>query len=171
MKLVPKAERPAWHEKAMNAAKGDDLRSLIELFIETKETERVAELVRGVTDEALELTSHYATGPAAKKLEKAYPGLAARLWRAQGMRIVIGGKSKYYDAALSNFERARRCYDRAGLAQEWADTVRHMRANHHRKTGFMLRFEVLAAGPGRSAQHSFLDRAKKRRAALHRRDD
>jgi hypothetical protein len=88
MKFVPKTGRAAWHEKAMDAAKGDDLQSLIELFIETKETKRLAELVRGATDQALEKVSHYATEPAAKKLEKAEPGLAARLWRAQGMRIV-----------------------------------------------------------------------------------
>ena len=68
----------------------------------------------GATDEVLEKVSHYATEPAAKKLEKAEPGLAARLWRAQGMRIVNKSKSKYYDAALTNFERARRCYERAG---------------------------------------------------------
>ena len=162
MKIVPKTERKAWHEKAIDAAKGSDLHSLIELFIATKEMERLAELVRGATDEALEQASHYATEPAAKKLEKAHPFLAARLWRAQGMRIVNGSKSKYYDAALSNFERARRCYERAGLAAEWADTVRHMRASQHRKAGFMSRFEALAAGPGRGGEPSFLDRAKKR---------
>src|SRR5205823_4590587 len=44
MKLVPKTGRTAWHEKAMDAAKGTDLRALIELFIETKEMERLAEL-------------------------------------------------------------------------------------------------------------------------------
>jgi len=162
MKRVPKAERAAWHRKAMDAAKGDDLHSLIELFIETKELERLAELVRGATDQALEYESHYATEAAAKKLEKAHPDLAARLWRAQGMRIVDAAKSKYYDAALSNFERARRCYERAGLAAEWADTVRQIRAGHSRKTGFMSRFEALAAGSGRRAEPSFLDRAKKR---------
>jgi hypothetical protein len=166
MKLVPKAERKAWHEKAMDAAKGSDLHSLMELFLDTRETERLAELVRGSTDEALKLTTHYATEPAAKKLEKAHPGLAARLWRAQGMRIVDGAKSKYYDAALANFERARRCYERAGLAAEWAGTVQEMRANHRRKTGFMSRFEALAEGSGRD-EPSFLDRAKTRWAARH----
>ncbi|MGO9255255.1 MAG: DUF6880 family protein [Bryobacteraceae bacterium] len=167
MKLVPKAGRTAWHAKAMDAAKGGDLHSLIELFIETKEMERLAELVRGATDEALQRESHYATEPAAKKLEKAHPDLAARLWRAQGMRIVDGGKSKYYDAALSNFERARRCYERAGLAEEWVDTVSHMRATHRRKTGFMSQFEALAEGPGRDRQPSFLERAKTRWSARH----
>ena len=39
--------------------------------------------------------------------------------------------------ALSNFERARRCYERAGLAAEWEDTVGHIRASHSRKTGFL----------------------------------
>ena len=171
VKLVPKTERKAWHEKAMDAAKGSDLHSLIELFIATKEMERLAELVRGATDEALEQVSHYATEPAAKKLEKAHPSLAARLWRAQGMRIVNGAKSKYYDAALSNFERARRCYERAGLAAEWTDTLRQMRASHHRKAGFMSRFEALAAGPSRGGEPSFLDRAKKRWGARHGSED
>jgi hypothetical protein len=45
-------------------------------------------------------------------------GTAARLWRAHGMCIVKAGKSKYYDAAISDFERARRCYARAGLAAD-----------------------------------------------------
>jgi hypothetical protein len=87
------------------------------------------------------------------------------------MRIVDRAKSKYYDAALSNFERARRCYERAGLAAEWAETVRHMRATHHRKTGFMSGFEALAVGPGRAGQPSFLDRAKKRWGVRKGRDD
>ncbi|SPE34178.1 conserved hypothetical protein [Candidatus Sulfopaludibacter sp. SbA3] len=171
MKLVPRAERTVWHEKAMDAAKGPDLRSLIELFLETKETERLAELVRGATGKALSETTHYATEPAAKKLERAHPDLAARLWRAQGMRIVDGGKSKYYDAVISNFERAHRCYERAGLAAEWEDTVRQMRASHHRKAGFMARFEALAAGPGPDGPSSFLDRAKKRWGGRHGRGD
>jgi hypothetical protein len=50
MKFVPETERRKWHEKALNAATGAELRSLLELFIETRETERLAELVRGTTD-------------------------------------------------------------------------------------------------------------------------
>ena len=171
MKFVPKSERTAWHERAMDAAKGGDLHSLIGLFQETKEMKRLAELVRGATDEALEQTSHHTTEPAAKKLEKADPGLAARLWRAQGMRIVNKSKSKYYEAALGNFESARRCYERAGLAAEWADTVRHIRATHHRKTGFLADFEVVAAGAGRAAERSFLERAKTRWGGKHGKDN
>lgn len=171
MKFVPKAERPAWHEKAMEAAKGADLYSLIGLLLETKEINRLAELVRGNSDEALERLSHYATEPAAKKLEKTHADVAARLWRAQGMRIVNAGKSKYYEAALGNFERARRCYERAGIAAGWEETVRQVRACHHRKTGFMSRFEALAAGSGPGDQPSFLERAKTRWGGRQGRDD
>ena len=86
----------------------------------------------------------------------------ARLWRAQGMRIVNAKKSKYYDAALSNFERARDCYQRAGLATEWEKTVRRACALHYRKTGFIGGFQALAAGAKRSKRPSFLERAKTR---------
>ena len=162
MKFVPKAERADWHEKALDAAKGADLDSLLELLVGTREIERLAELVRGSTDSALQHVSHYTTQPAAKKLEKPHPDLAARLWRAQGMRIVEAKKSKYYDAALSNFERARDCYQRAGLAVEWEETVRRVRAAHSRKTGFISGFESLAAGARRADRPSFLERAKAR---------
>lgn len=171
MKFVPRNERAAWHKKAMDAAEGDDLGSLMELFIETKEIKRLAELVRGVADVGLEKVSHTSTEPAAEKLEKAHPELGARLWRAQGMRIVNAAKSKYYDAALSNFERARRCYERAGLGAEWADTVRYLRTSHRRKTGFMSGFEALAAGAVRGGQPSFLERAKTRWGMGSGRDD
>jgi hypothetical protein len=162
MQFVPKGQRAAWHEKAMEAAKGADLHSAMDLFVEAKEMERLADLVRGVTDQALVHVSHYATEPAAMKLEKTQPGLAARLWRAQGMRIVDAGKSKYYEAAISNFERAKRCYVRAGLAAEWEETVRQVRYSHRRKTGFMPAFESIATGAGPKEQPSFLERAKAR---------
>ena len=71
--------------------------------IDTKEMIRLADLVRGATDETLETVSHYATEPAAEKLEKAHPDLAARLWRAQGMRIVNAAKSKYYERGAFEF--------------------------------------------------------------------
>ena len=167
MKFVPKGERAEWHEKALDAAKGADLDALLELFVETKETERLADLVRGSTDKALEDVSHYATQPAARRLEKTHLDLAARLWRAQGMRIVDAKKSKYYDAAISNFERARDCYQRAGLDSEWEETVRRVRAAHHRKTGFISEFESLAAGARRADEPSFLERAKARWGERH----
>jgi uncharacterized Zn finger protein len=82
--------------------------------------------------------------------------------RALGMRILKAKKSKYYDAALSNFEDARRCYERAGLGANWESFVREVRAEHYRKTGFMRGFEEVAAGGGPSAKPTFLERAKAR---------
>ena len=70
MKVVPKAERAAWREKALDAAKGADLHSVMELLVETKETERLAELVRVTNDVALENTQslrHRASGHEAGK--------------------------------------------------------------------------------------------------------
>lgn len=168
MKYVPKAQRKEWHEKAIDAAMGADLRSVMDLLLKKKELERLAELVRQTEDDDLEDLSHYATEPVAKKFEKPHPDLAARLWRAQGLRIVNAKKSKYYDAALSNFERAKRCFERAGLEGEWSKTVCQVRADHHRKSSFMPEFERLVEGMGPSDEPSFLDRAKARWNARER---
>jgi len=87
------------------------------------------------------------------------------------MRIVDAKKSKYYQFALSNFQRAKHCYERAGLAADWEETVRQVRSRHHRKTGFMTGFEALAAGAGRLTRPSFLDRAKARWGGRPSRED
>jgi hypothetical protein len=71
-------------------------------------------------------------------------------------------ESKYYGAALSNFERARRCFDKAGLVADWQRVVRKVRTEHHRKAGFLSRFEEVVAGSGPSEEPSFLERAKAR---------
>ena len=165
MKYVPKSQRLQWHEKAIEAAMGADLHSVMHLLLKTKELDRLAELVRRTRDVDLEALSHYTTEPVAKKLEKPHPDLAARLWRAQGLRIVSGKKSKYYDAALSNFEQAKHCFERAGLEGEWSKTVHQVRADHHRKSSFMPGFERLLEGVGPSDEPSFLDRAKARWSA------
>jgi hypothetical protein len=47
----------------------DGLHSLLALFIETGEMDRLAGRVRSSSDEDLEKVSHYATAPAAKRLE------------------------------------------------------------------------------------------------------
>jgi len=162
MKLVPKAERRQWHQKAIEAATRADLRSHMELLLGTRELERLTDLVRQCEDPALEGLSHSTAEPAARKLEKSSPDIAARLWRAQGMRILNAKKNKYYGAAISNFERAKRCFERAGLASEWEQTVSRVRVDHHRKKGFLSGFERLVAGAGPSDEPSFLERAKAR---------
>jgi len=169
MKYGPRGQRKQWHEKAIEAAMGTDLHSIMELLLKTKELDRLAELVRQAKDDDLEDLSHYATESVAKKLEKPHPDLAARLWRAQGLRIVNAGKSKYYDAALSNFESAKRCFERAGLEDEWYKTVHQVRADHHRKSSFMPGFDRLVEGTGPSDEPSFLELAKARWSARERR--
>ncbi len=169
MKYVPKAERRTWHEKAIEAATGADLSSAMDLLVAAKELDRLADLVRSAKDNALEGLSHYTTEPVAEKLEKPHPDLAARLWRSQGMRIINAKKSKYYAAALSNFESAKRCFERAGLDAEWKKTVSQVRVGHYRKSSFMLGFERLAAGIGPSDEPSFLERAKARWSERERR--
>ena len=168
MKFVPRRDRPAWHEKAIEAASARaDLHSLIGLLAETKETGRLAYLVGHSSDSELEQVSHYALEPAARMLEKAHAGSAARLWRAMGMRIVNSGKQ----AALQNFERARRCYAEAGLEADWEQVVSQVRAGHHRKTGFMRGLEEAVTGSGCSQDPPFLERAKARWAARPTRDE
>ena len=162
MKFVPGADRAAWHERAIEQALGADLYSSIGLLLETKEIDRLAEVVTRSSDEQLEQVSRYVLEPAATKLEKVDPGAAARLWRAMGARIVDAGKSKYYQAALRNFERAKRCYAKAGREPEWEHVVNEVRARHHRKHGFMPGFERIADGIGPDREPPFLERAKAR---------
>jgi hypothetical protein len=76
------------------------------------------------------------------------------------MRIINAKKSKYYNAALENFEQARRCYERAGLTADWQCVVNEVRAEHRRKTGFMSGFDEVVAGLDSSKKRSFLERAK-----------
>ena len=78
------------------------------------------------------------------------------------MRIGDAKKSRYYDAAPANFERARDCYRRAGLDAEWQETVRRVCAAHSRKSGFIGGFQALAAGAKRSERPTFLERARQR---------
>ncbi len=162
MRYVPEADRAAWHAKAMGAAAGADLYAVVELWLETGERERLVERLRRASDEELEGTSHYTTEPAAKTLAETHPDVAAKVYRALGRRILEEKKSKYYPAALSHFEEARRCYERAGLRTEWEDLVRAVRADHRRNLGFMAAFEEVVAGGGPSAKPSFLERAKAR---------
>ncbi|MBI1876292.1 MAG: hypothetical protein HYS05_20700 [Acidobacteria bacterium] len=68
----------------------------------------------------------HATGMTSPRPGESFPRDAVyhrRRWgdalrRLYRLRIVNAKKSKYYDAALSNFERARRCFERAGLVDE-----------------------------------------------------
>ena len=134
MRFVPKTERAGWHAKAMVAAERADLGSLIDLWLETREVERLARRLRMATDSEIEDLSHYRTEPAASRLAKSHPDVAGQgLHRALGMRILNAKKSKYYDAALSHFENAQRCYERSDLHHEWTALGADVRLAHHRR--------------------------------------
>ena len=163
MELVPENERAAWHDKAMSAAADEDLSSVIPLFVEQGEVERLARRIAATTDGELEELSHFTTEPAAKLLAEPHPALAARVFRALGLRIVNAKKSRYYDAALHDLERARDCYSSAGEQAQWEALVAEIRRKHARKGGFMEGFERLAAGySARAPAPSFLERARSR---------
>ena len=125
-----------------------------------KEIERLVERLNRASDHELEGLSHYVTEPAAQRLAKTHPGVAAKVFRALCVRIIDAGKSKYYVEALSNLEEARRCYQAAGLDEQWKALVAEIRRDHRRKSGFMPGFEAIVAGKRARVEPSFLDRAR-----------
>ncbi|HZL55899.1 MAG TPA: hypothetical protein VFC21_02390 [Bryobacteraceae bacterium] len=165
IRYVPKAERGAWHKKAMDAAERGDLDSVVELWLVAKESGRLAERLDRTSDAELESLSHYVTEPAAERLAKTHPGVAAKVFRALCMRIVDAGKSTYYSEALSNLEKGKNCYQRAGLDAQWQAAIAEIRRKHHRKSGFMPGFERIVKGRGPNREPSFLDRARVRWAS------
>ena len=162
---VPKTKRAAWHEKAMEAAEQGELDSLIELWLSAKEIARLAARLDRASNTELERLSHYVTEPAAERLAKTHPGIAAKVFRALCMRIIDAAKSKYYAAALSNLERAKACYQSAGLDAQWQGLAAEIRRDHHRKSGFMPGFERIVRSAGANQEPSFLDRARGRWAS------
>ena len=164
-RYVPKTKRAAWHEKAMEAAEQGELDSLIELWLGAKEIARLAARLDRASNTELERLSHYVTEPAAERLAKTHPGIAAKVFRALCMRIIDAAKSKYYAAALSNLERAKACYQSAGLDAQWQGLAAEIRRDHHRKSGFMPGFERIVRSAGANQEPSFLDRARGRWAS------
>ena len=163
MKYVPKEDRTSWHNKAMNASANTDLDFVIELWLATREMDRLVERLRTASHQELESLSHYTTEPVAKKLVRLHPDIAAKIYRALGMRILNAKKSKYYDSALSHFEQARRCYKKAGVDLAWEELVEEIQQTHYRKSAFMPGFEQLVQGKKPHAQSSFLDRTNRRK--------
>jgi uncharacterized Zn finger protein len=112
----------------------------------TKEAERLAARLDRAGDSELQRLSHYVTEPAAERLAKTHPGVAAKVFRALCTRIVDEGKSQYYFAALSNIRKAKNCCQCAGLDTQWQALVAEIRRKHHRKSGLMPGFERIAGG-------------------------
>jgi len=162
MDCVPESERDHWHAKAMQAAENGVLSALIPLWLETQEVDRVVERLRRADEVELVSLSHYTTEPAATRLATSHPDVAAKLYRALGLRILMAKKSKYYGAAVSHFAQAKQCYEQATLEREWQVLVDAVRRTHGRKYGFMPEFERMVAGQPKPQEASFLERAQQR---------
>ncbi len=166
MRYVPKAEKAGWHGKALEAAKGAGLSQAIELYLATKEWDRLSALVRDARPNALAGISHYRAEPAARNLERRDPVAAAKLYRALGLRILqarSSKKSQYYNAALGHFGKARKIFLAARREGEWQSLVDKVRTEHRRKTGFMSDFEAIVSQGSIPRAPSFLEKARKRK--------
>jgi hypothetical protein len=162
MAEAPESERAHWHAQAMEAAERGTLWTLIPLWLEAQEVDRLVTRLRHVEEEALEVLSHVIMEPAATRLATSHPDVAAKLYRVLGLRILTAKKSKYYPAAVSHFAQAKQCYKQAGLAHEWEVLVEAVRRTHGRKYGFMPEFERIVAGQPQRPEATFLERARQR---------
>jgi len=162
MGLVADGDHDEWRARAMATTDAKNFELVASLLVKQQEIDRLAARVRALSDDELEGFSHFTTAPVADVLEGQHPDLAARLHAACGLRVVNRGKSRYYAEALDHLEKARDCYQRAGLAATWGRLVADVRAAHARKSGFMPGFEALAAGGRTKPKPSFLEQARKR---------
>jgi tetratricopeptide (TPR) repeat protein len=167
MELAPAADRDSWHQRAMAVADATDVESVLDLFVKVRELDRLVARIAAATGQELEGISHHSSEPAADLLATGHPELAARVYRALGMRILNAKNSRYYDVALAHFERARDCYLAEGQSGVWNDLVNDVRQLHGRKTSFMPGFDRVAAGGPAVEQHpSMVERASSRWSKL-----
>ena len=159
---IPKQQHIEWHPRILEVINTAPLSSAITLLLLLQEKERLAQRLRKTSDGSIESLSHYTINPAAEKLAGDYPDVAAKLYQAMGFRIINAGKSKYYGAALSNFEQAKKCYEEADLEPVWMETIEKVMNNHARKYSFMPGFKLVVAGKGPSTEPSIIERAKTR---------
>ena len=141
MAFVPAAERLAWRERSIaTALDTSSLRSLVELLVRTEETERLTELIGRSPDSALEALSHYMANRPARASNPTTHWRRARIWQAQGIRILTERMSQYYDTALDHFGGATRCYARADRIGDWHDAVALVQTEHRRESsrGFFI---------------------------------
>ncbi len=168
MRYVPEVDRARWHGQAMEATQQAELGSLLQLWSETQEIERLVTRLRETDELVLTSLSWPSLTPAAQTLAAAHPELAARLYRTLGLQILVSKKSKLYDTALAHFQHAKECYERAGQPVVWQAVVEFVRQQHGKKYGFMPGFERIVQGEPDPPPPSFLERAARRSAAKGR---
>ena len=134
----------------------------MELLVHTEQPARLASVIAGIQDTELETLSHFVAEPAGTSLEPAHPLEAARIWRAQGIRILAGRKSQHYGATVDSFARAKHGYARADRIDDWQAVLVQVQGEHRRKSRFIPCFEALVHDADPGPEPSFLDRAKSR---------
>jgi hypothetical protein len=158
--LIPEDQRPAWRERILVVVARAHLEERMELLLMLQELDLLASLVDQTPDPALEELSHTLGEPTAAFLERGHPGLAARVWRAQALRILHAKRSRYYDVSILDLAHAWDGFMAAGQGEVWDQTVAQVRAEHRRKLGFMADFERLVAGATPKPEPTFLERAR-----------
>jgi hypothetical protein len=158
--LIPEDERQAWRERILEVVGRARLEERMDMLLVLQEPDLLAALVDQTPDPALEGLSHTLGEPAAALLERDHPGPAARLWRAQALRILHAKRSKYYEVAVLDLAHARDGFLAAGQGEVWDQTVAQLLVEHRRKLGFMEGFQRLAAGATPEPQPTFLERAR-----------
>jgi len=162
MRYVPRKDRSQWHRKAMVAAKDAEMAQFMDLCVETRELDLLAERIDAADAAELENISHYFTEKAAVALPRSHGLSAAKLRCAMAMRVLGAGKSKYYPHALEHLRAAKKLYTKGGQDQAWQSVVARVHEDHARKYSFMPSFEEIVAGGNRPAVESFEARARRR---------
>jgi uncharacterized Zn finger protein len=145
----------------MEVADSANLGDAISLWLETRETDRLSDRLRRTSARTLKSLSHYVTEPAAPRLAKTHPDVAAALYATLGLRLLEAGKSRYYTVALGHLADARRSYRAAHEQGAWEELLAAVRRDHRRMTGFLAALDERLARAERPRQ-SWLERARKR---------
>ena len=146
----------------MQASEKGDLTSQIELWLKKKRSTGLYCACAVLQIKSWKILATTAPNRWRENWARSYPNISARVYRALCMRIVIAGKSKYYDAALDHIEHAKKCYVKAGCNADWHEVVADVRKRHFRKKEFISGFEDIVAGTSRHVEPPFLERAKTR---------
>lgn len=142
--VVPVEERNAWRERALDAMLAGGMSwAYLRICSEEGDVDRLASFVAEHTREQLQQLSHKVAEPVADALEDEQPEFAAKVYAAQGFRIVDAGKSKYYVEAVDYFSAARRLWMAVGDEAAWAQVIERIDDEHSRKYKLMRLLEKI----------------------------
>lgn len=136
--VVPVEERDSWRERALDTMLAGGMSwAYLRICSDEGDVDRLASFVAEHSREKLQQINHKVAEPVAKALEDEQPALAAKVYAAQGLRIVDAGKSKYYDEAVDYFSGARRLWMAVGNEEAWEQFIERVDDEHSRKYKLM----------------------------------